>query len=45
MGSLGRLILFPVLRWVALGISLSSAVAAEPIRKPVRSLLEIRPAS
>jgi len=34
--------MFPVLRWVAVGISLSSAVAAEPIRKPVRSLLEIR---
>jgi predicted double-glycine peptidase len=34
--------MFPVLRWVAVGISLSSAVAAEPTRKPVRSLLEIR---
>src|SRR5262245_31106362 len=34
--------MFPVLRWVAVGISLSSAVAAEPARKPVRSLLEIR---
>ena len=34
--------MFPILRWVAVGISLSSAVAAEPIRKPVRSLLEIR---
>jgi predicted double-glycine peptidase len=30
------------LSWVTLGISFSSAVAAEPIRKPVRSLLEIR---
>jgi uncharacterized protein len=34
--------MFPILRWVAVGISLSSAVAAEPARKPVRSLFEIR---
>jgi hypothetical protein len=42
MESLGRLIVLGSLRWVALGIGFSGAVAAEPIRKPVRSLLEIR---
>ena len=42
MESLGRLSVLRGLRWVALGIGLSSAVAAEPIRRPVRSLLEMR---
>ena len=42
MGSLGRLILFPILHWAAFSIGLSNAVAAEPVRRPVRSLLEIR---
>jgi uncharacterized protein len=42
MGSLSRLNRFSVVRLVALGICLSSTVAAESIRKPVRSLLEIR---
>src|SRR5437899_10929789 len=42
MGSLSRLNRFSVVRLVALGICLSSTVAAESNRKPVRSLLEIR---
>ena len=42
MRSLDCLNLISAVRWVALGISLSSPVAAESVRKPVRSLLEIR---
>jgi uncharacterized protein len=42
MGSSACLFRFSVFGWIALAISLSSATAAEPLRKPVRSLLEIR---
>jgi uncharacterized protein len=42
MSSLGRLIVFCPCWVVALGISLSSSIAAEPVRKPIRSLREIR---
>jgi predicted double-glycine peptidase len=42
MYSLAHFILFPIFCWVVFGVGLPSAVAAEPLRKPVRSLLEIR---